>query len=115
MKKITLLALLMMLFTSNAFAEYHAEGEIIGYVTNSLGKFFPSLFKPEQKIVHSVRQKDGKIYKMRRIFQDSEVELNGQGECIVHPDHEPILLGQTPEGHYEELHVKYLKFLCTKE
>ncbi|MCX7077423.1 MAG: hypothetical protein NTZ45_11820 [Methylococcales bacterium] len=52
---------------------------------------------------------------MRRIFQDSEVQLNGQGECIVHPGHEPILLSQTEDGHYEELNVKYIKFLCVKE
>jgi hypothetical protein len=114
MKKITLIIFLM-LISSNSFAEYHAEGEIIGYVTNSLAKFFPSLVKNEQKIVHAVRQKDGKIYKIRRIFQDSEVQLNGQGECIVHPDHEPILLGKAEDGHYEELNVKYLKFLCVKE
>ncbi|MEN9896807.1 MAG: hypothetical protein RLZZ66_456 [Pseudomonadota bacterium] len=113
MKKITLIVFLT-LFSSNTFAEYHAEGEIVGYVSNSLAKFFPSLVKNEQKIVHSVRQKDGKVYKMRRIFQDAEVQLNGQGECIVHPEHEPILLGITPEGLYEELHVKYLKFLCVK-
>lgn len=114
MKKITLIVFLT-LFSSNTFAEYHAEGEIIGYVSNSLAKYFPSLIKNEHKIVHSVRQKDGKVYKMRRIFQDSEVQLNGQGECIVHPGHEPILLSQTEDGHYEELNVKYIKFLCVKE
>ncbi len=105
----------MTLCTSPAFAEYYAKGEIIGYVHSTLGDLFPKLMKPTQKIVHSVKQKDGKIYKMRRIFQDSEVELNGQGECIVHPDHEPTLLSRTPEGNYEEITVNYIKFICIKE
>ena len=114
MKKITLIVFLT-LFSSNTFAEYHAEGEIIGYVSNSLAKYFPSLIKNEHKIVHSVRQKDGKVYKMRRIFQDSEVQLNCQGECIVHTGQETILLSQTEDVHYEELNVKYIKILCVKE
>ena len=114
MKKILFL-ILSISYTHSAFAEYYAQGDIIAYEHSTLRDLFPSMMKPTQKIVHSVRQKDGKVYKMRRIFQNTEVTLNGQGECVVHPDHEPILLSKTNEGIYEEVHASYLKFLCVKE
>jgi hypothetical protein len=106
----------MLSIPSSAFAEYYANGEIIGFVHSGIGKYLPMFIKPTQKIVHSVKQQDGKIYKMKRVFKNSEVTINPQGECVVHPDHEPTLLSMTPEGYFEELHnVIYLEFTCYKE
>ena len=116
MKKIALICLLTLSIPSTVFAEYYANGEIIGHVQSGIGKYLPKFIKPTQKIVHSVKQADGKIYKIKRVFKDSDVTINPQGECIVHPDHEPILLAVTPEGNYEELHnVLYLEFTCYKD
>ena len=114
MRKITLLCLLIFSI-SPAFAEYYANGEIIGYVHSGIGKYLPKFIKPEQKIVHSIKQSNGKIYRMRRVFKDSEVTLNPQGECVVHPDDTLTYLSMTPEGHYEDLHVLYFEFTCVKQ
>lgn len=108
---------LLVLCSQSALAQFYAEGEIIGYVHTGIGKIFPTFSKETvpQKI-YAVKYYDGKMYKVKRIYADSDVTITATNECLVRPAHgDPIYLGRSEDGAFSELKVVYIKFTCTKQ
>jgi hypothetical protein len=113
----SILCVLVLCCSQSASAQYYAEGEIMGYVHTGIGKMLPAFSKEvaAQKI-HAVKHHDGKMYKLKRIYADSAVTVTATNECLVKPtDEDPVYLGRSSDGHFEELSVQYIKFRCTKQ
>lgn len=113
----SMLCVLVLCCSQSASAQYYAEGDIIGYVHKGIGKILPAFSKETaaQKI-HAVKHHDGKMYKLKRIYADSTVTVTATNECLVRPkDEDPIYLGRSTDGNFEELNVQYIKFRCTKQ
>jgi hypothetical protein len=112
-----LIFFILIVYSYSASAQYYAEGEIMGYVHAGLGKVLPAFSKETvAQTIHAVKHNDGKMYKVKRIYTDSEVTITGTNECLVRPAAEhPIYLGRSEDGNFSELKVVYLKFRCTKQ
>lgn len=112
-----LIFFILIFYSYSASAQYYAEGEIMGYVHAGLGKILPVFSKETvAQTIHAVKHNDGKMYKVKRIYTDSEVTITGTNECLVRPTTEdPIYLGRLEDGKFSELKVVYLKFRCTKQ
>ncbi|MEN9756235.1 MAG: hypothetical protein RL755_422 [Pseudomonadota bacterium] len=116
MKRITTLCLLVFIYTKPANAEYFAHGDIYGYAYDAIGNIVPHYGKLIAHKVFAIKHEDGKIFnKVRRVYQDTEIQVTPQNECIFRPhgDH-PVYLGKKDDGGYEELKIKYIKFECVK-
>ena len=116
MKRITMLCLLIFIYTKPAHAEYFVHGDLYGYTYDIIGKVMPHFGKLSAQKIYAIKHKDGKIYnKIKRVYQDSEIELTPQNECIYRPSHDhPVYLGRKSDSNYEELNVIYIKFECAK-
>ena len=116
MKRITMLCSLIFFNAKPANAEYFAHGDIYGYAYDMLGNIAPRFGKLVAHKVFALKHEDGKIFnKIRRVYQNSEIQLTPQNECIFRPhaDH-PVFLGKKEDGSYDELKINYIKFACIK-
>ena len=112
-----LIFFILIFYFHSVSAQYYAEGEITGYVRTGVGKILPAFSKETvPQTIHGVKHRDGKIYKVKRIYADSDVTITGTNECLVRPTKDdPIYLGRSEDGVFSELKVAYLKFRCTKQ
>lgn len=134
MIKLFVIISLMLTVSQPALAKYYAKGEIIGYAHGSIGKFFQAFITASPRKLFAMQGEDGKIYKIPRVYPDSNVETLGGNRCIVRTKisndsanllingivaavnsyRQPVFLGKNKEGDYEELDVEYLSFECIK-
>ena len=113
----SIVCVLFFCFSQAASAQYYAHGQVMAYVPTGIGKILPAFSKEtEAKKIHAVKHHDGKMYKLKRVYPDSAVTVTATNECLVRPtDEDPIYLGRSSDGAFEELSVKYIKFRCTKQ
>jgi hypothetical protein len=108
----------ILLFCSQSVsAQYYAVGEITGYVKAGIGKIIPGISnKTEPHKIYGVKHEDGKMYKVKRIYADSDVTVTDSNECLVRVTTKyPIYIGRKSKGGYKQLKVQYIKFGCTKQ
>ena len=116
MKRIALLWLITFIYTTPVKAEYYAHGDIYGYTYDFIGKMVPHFGKLSAQKIYAIKHSDGKIFnKLNHIYQDADIEVTPQNECIFRPNDEHLVyLGRKSDGSNEELKVIYLKFECSR-
>ena len=110
--------LFILIFCSQSVsAQYYAVGEITGYVKPGIGKrMLPHSKETEPHKIYGVKHEDGKMYKVKRIYADSDVTVTDSNECLVRVTTKyPIYIGRKSKGGYKQLKVQYIKFGCTKQ
>jgi hypothetical protein len=115
-------------------SDYYAQGEISGYDYGKMS-LLRAFVTPGKVRVDGVRDSDGKVVALNRIFPDSVVEYySSRNECMVKTkianDSENLLINgivaaintarqsifveRKPDGSYKDLDVEYLRFSCLK-